>query len=54
MPMYYLIEYRSNYSETTGILWVFPKSESTNFNADIANTNSFISFNYKSKLIGSL
>ena len=44
MPMYNLIEYSSNYSETTGSLWFYFKDEATNFNADITNTNNFKSF----------
>ena len=30
---------------------VFSKDETTNFNADIANTNNFKSFKYKPKLL---
>ena len=41
MQMYNLIEYSSNYSETTGRLWFYLNDEATNFNADIANTNTF-------------
>ena len=52
MPMYNLIEYSSNYSETTGSLWFYSKDEATDFNADIANDNSFKSFKYKAKLLG--
>ena len=37
MPMYNLIEYSSNYSETTEILWFYSKDEATNLNANIAN-----------------
>ena len=44
--MYNLIEYSSNYSETTSKLWFYSKYEATTFNADIANTNSFKSFMY--------
>ena len=45
MPMYNLIEYRSNYSETTGSLFRFySKNEATDFNADIVNDNNFKSF----------
>ena len=33
--MYNLIEYSSNYSETTRSLWFYSKDEVTNFNADI-------------------
>ena len=32
MPMYNLIEYSSNYSETTGSLWFYSKDEATNLN----------------------
>ena len=53
MPMYNLIKYSSNYSETTGSLWFYTKHEATNFNAGIANDNNFKSFKYKSKLLGS-
>ena len=52
MPMYNLIEYSPNYSETTGSLWLYSKYEAANFNADIANTNNFKSFRYKAKLLG--
>ena len=52
MPMYNLVEYSSNYSQTTKSLQFFSKDESTNFNADIAN-NDFKSFKYKAiKLLG--
>ena len=52
MPKYNLIEYSSNYSETTGSLWFYSKNEATNFDADIANTDNFKSFKYKAKLLG--
>ena len=52
MPMYNLVEYSSNYSQTTEILQFYSKDESTNFNADIANSD-FKSFKYKAnKLLG--
>ena len=52
MPMYNLIEYSSNYSETTGNLWFYSKDEATNFNADVANNNNnFKSFMHKAKLL---
>ena len=35
MPMFDLIEYSSNYSETTGSLWFYSKDEVTNFNNNI-------------------
>ena len=47
MPMYNLIEYSSNYSETTGSLWFYSKDEGTNFNANMANANNFKTFKYK-------
>ena len=52
MPVYNLIEYSSNFSETTGSLWFYSKDEATNFNADITNTDDFKSFRYKTKLLG--
>ena len=50
--MYNLIEYSSNYSETTGSLWFYSKDEATDFNADIANDNNCKSLKYKAKLLG--
>ena len=41
MPMYNLIEYSSNYPETTESLWYYSKDEATDFNADIANNDNF-------------
>ena len=52
MPMYNLIQYSSNYSETTGNLWLHSKNERTNFNADITDTNDFKSLKFKAKLLG--
>ena len=46
MPIYNLIECSSNYSGTTGGLWIYSKDEAGNFNADIANDNTFESFKY--------
>ena len=51
MPMCNLIEYSSYYSETTGSLWCYSKDKVTDFNADIANTNDFKSFRYRTKLL---
>ena len=51
MPMYNLIEYSSNYFETTGNLWFYFKDEATNFNANIANNKISKSFKYKAKLL---
>ena len=51
MPMYNLIEYSSNYSESTKSLQFYSKDD-TNFNADNANNGNFKSFKYKAKLLG--
>ena len=50
--MYNLMEYSSNYSETSGSLWFCSKDEATNFNANIANDDNFKSFDCKAKLLG--
>ena len=50
MPMYNLIEYSDNYSDTSGSLWQFKRDEITN-NADVSNDNA-PSFKYKANLIG--
>ena len=47
MPVYNLIEYSSNYSETTGTLWFYSKDEASNFDADIQNVDDFKPFKYK-------
>ena len=39
MPIYNLIQYSSNYSETSGQLWFYSKDKATNFDADIGNTD---------------
>ena len=41
MQMYKLIEYSSNYSETTEGLWFYSKDEGIDFNADIVNHSNF-------------
>ena len=51
MPVYNLIGYSSNYSETTGSVWFYSKNEASNSDADIANSNNFKSFQYKAKLL---
>ena len=38
MTVYNLLEYSSNYSETTGSLWFYSKDEASNFNKIILNT----------------
>ena len=39
MPMHNLIEYSSNYSETTGSLWFYSKDEANSFN-ELGNTET--------------
>ena len=51
IPMCNLIEYSSNYFETTGTLQFYAKDEA-NFNADIVNDSNFKSFKYKATLFG--
>ena len=51
MPMYNLVEYSDNYSDTSGSLWQFKRDEVPANNADLTNNNSQ-SFNYKAVLLG--
>ena len=51
MPMYNLIEYSDNYSDTSGSLWNFKRDEITN-NANMTNDDDAPSFKYTSNLIG--
>ena len=51
MPMYNLIEYRNNYSDTSGNLWGFKRDEIDN-NADVTNDDNAPSFKYKASNIG--
>ena len=51
MPMYNLIEYSDNYSDTSGSLWQFKRVEVPADNADLAINNSQ-SFIYKAALVG--
>ena len=53
MLLYNLIEYRSNFSYTTGSLWFHCKDGATNFDANIAMNDAFESFEYKAKLLES-
>ena len=43
MPMYNLIEYSDNYSDTSGSLWQFKRDEMNN-NADVTNDDNALSF----------
>ena len=49
MLLYNVLEYSSNYSETTRNLWLYSKDKATNFNNNIANTNNFKFFKCKAK-----
>ena len=51
MPMYNLIEYSDNYSDTSGSLWQFKRDKVTDKNADLTIDNSQ-SFKYKAALVG--
>ena len=51
MPMYNLIEYNDNYSDTSGCLWQFKRDEVPNNDADLSIDNSK-SFKYKAALVG--
>ena len=53
IPMCNLIEYSTNYSETTGSLWFYSKDEVTIFNTDIVNDNNFKFFMYKAESLES-
>ena len=52
MPMYNLIEYSNNYSETSGSLWQFKRYELNvnDINTDLTNDND-LSFKYKASII---
>ena len=55
MPMYNLIEYRTNYRETTGTLQNYCRDETNKPPADNYNTDpipNFASFKYKSSVTG--
>ena len=51
MPMYNLIKYSDNYSDTSGNLWQFKRDEVPANNADLTIDNSQ-SFKYKAALVG--
>ena len=50
MPMYNLIEYSDNYSDTSGSLWGFKRDEIVN--ADVTNDDNAPSFKYRASIIG--
>ena len=51
MPMYNLIGYSDNYSDTSGSLWNFKRDEIT-INVNVTNDDNATSFKYKSNLVG--
>ena len=51
MPMYNVIEYSDNYSDTSGSLCNFKRDEIIN-NVDVPNDDDAPSFKYKTNLIG--
>ena len=53
IPMYNLIEYIDNYSDTSGSLWQFKRDEVPSNNADMTIDNSQ-SFKYKAALVGKI
>ena len=57
MPMYNLIEYSDDYSDTSGSLWQFKRDEQPKENngeiSDV-NTDNSSSFKYKSVFIGTI
>ena len=50
MPMYNLIEYSDNYSDSSGGLWGFKRDELAN-NTNVTNEDNAPSFKYKANLI---
>ena len=58
MPMYNLIEYSDNYSETSGSLWQYCKEiPAVNNNDEIVDfngANATDSFNFKTKITGQI
>ena len=51
--MYNFTEYRLHYFQTIGNLVLYSKNEVTYFNVNIADSNNFRFFNYKTKLLES-
>ena len=52
MPMYNLIEYSNNYSDTSGNLWKRDEENMNNGNPVNVTTDGSSSFKYKSSFIG--
>ena len=53
MPIYNLIEYSDNYSDSSGNLWNFKREEVTD-NTDVTNDDNTPSFKYKASLIDNI
>ena len=51
MPMYNLIEYSDNYSDTSGSLWDSKRDETVD-NAEVTHDDNAPSFKYEASLIG--
>ena len=49
MPMYNLIEYSDNYSDSSAIFWGFKRDDVAN-NANVTNDENPPSFKYKANL----
>ena len=50
MPMYNVIEYSDNYSDSSGNIWSFKRDDVVN-NADVTNDDKTPSFKYKANFI---
>ena len=50
--MHILLEYSSNYSDTTVSFWFYSKDEATNFDANIEDDDAIKSLKYQPKLLG--
>ena len=53
MPIYNLIEYSDNYSDTSGGLWDFKRDEIDN-NSNVTKNDNAPSFKYKASLLGNI
>ena len=52
MSLYNLLDYSSNYFDTTGSLWFYSNNEASNFDVNIEYDNAFKSWKCKAKLLG--
>ena len=50
MPMYNVIEYSDNYSDSSGSLWGFKRDDVVN-NENVTNNDNALSFKYKEALL---